>query len=74
MSEQLLPCPFCGGEPTHDATHDEDIWSHNTVPWRRVRCHQCEIGTDYVCEGYEPTEVEAWNRRAPTTKDTGGEG
>lgn len=60
----LLPCPFCGGAPSHGKTMDEDIWSHNTVPWMRVRCSECEIGTDYVCEGYEPSEVEAWNRRS----------
>jgi len=61
---ELKPCPFCGGEADHEQTMDESLWSHETVPYRRVRCRQCEIGTDYVCEGYEPTEVEQWNRRA----------
>lgn len=61
---ELKPCPFCGSEPDHEQTMDESLWSHETVPYRRVRCRQCEIGTDYVCEGYEPTEVEQWNRRA----------
>ncbi|MCA7086095.1 Lar family restriction alleviation protein [Cupriavidus sp. DB3] len=60
----LKPCPFCGGEADHEQTMDESLWSHETVPYRRVRCRQCDIGTDYVCEGYEPTEVEQWNRRA----------
>jgi len=60
----LLSCPFCGGEPKKEEQMDEDIWSHNTVPWRRVGCDQCEIWTNWTCEGSDPSETEAWNRRA----------
>ena len=69
MTEELKDFPFCGQQPSHDKMMDEDMWSHDTVPWRRVWCHSCQIGTDYVCEGYEPSEIEAWNRRAPDARD-----
>jgi len=59
----LLCCPFCGGEPKKEEQMDEDIWSHNTVPWRRVGCNQCEIWTNWTCEDFDPSETEAWNRR-----------
>lgn len=68
---KMLPCPFCGGQPSHDTTMDESLWSHDTVPYRRVYCHACEIGTEYVCEGREPTEIEAWNRRTPAAEVAG---
>jgi len=59
----LKPCPFCGGEAKRSKTMDESLWSHATVPYHKVYCPTCEIGTEYLCEGYEPTADEAWNRR-----------
>lgn len=38
MSDELKPCPFCGGEAAVSIHYDEDIWSHNSVEWTRVRC------------------------------------
>jgi len=66
---ELLPCPFCGGEPEHEEHTDESLWSHNTVPWRSVRCSTCEIGTRSICEGARPNECEAWNARAIDSGD-----
>ncbi|SOY65610.1 putative Restriction alleviation and modification enhancement protein [Cupriavidus phytorum] len=68
MSAELKPCPFCGSSPEVTTTMDEDIWSHNTVPWTRVECSQCEIGTGFRCEGFEPSAIEAWNQRAGETQ------
>lgn len=64
QSSPLLPCPFCGGEPTIQSTMDEDIWSHNIVKYIKVECAECEIGTEYRPPGWEPTPVEQWNTRA----------
>ena len=43
---------------------DESMWSRRRVPWRRVRCNECDISTDWVCKGASPSEIERWNRRA----------
>lgn len=61
---ELLPCPFCGGEAEISTHMDESIWSHETVPYTKVACRECEIGTEYRCQGWEPTALEEWNRRA----------
>jgi len=62
--DELLPCPFCGSEAYLSKTMDESLWSHATVPYYKVQCGDCEIGTGYVCEGHDPSAIEAWNRRA----------
>lgn len=64
MSE-LKPCPFCGGDAKVVTTHDESIWSHETVPYTCVYCPVCEISTENTCKGYEPDAIAAWNRRTP---------
>lgn len=71
---ELKPCPFCGGDAHVGTRMDEDIWSHNTVPYTQVACGDCEIGTDWTCEGWEPTAQEAWNRRAPSLPVEGAAG
>lgn len=63
QQSHLLPCPFCGGEAVRSKTMDESIWSHETVPYHKVYCPECEIGTEYRCEGWDPTAEEAWNTR-----------
>jgi hypothetical protein len=65
----LLPCPFCGGEAHISTRMDEDIWSHNTVPYTTVTCGDCDIGTNSTCEGWDPTAQEAWNRRDGANAD-----
>jgi hypothetical protein len=76
MSEQkegeaLKPCPFCGGEAGISSHMDESIWSHNIVPWTKVECSECEIGTPYRCKGWEPTPEEEWNTRSPAAQKEG---
>lgn len=62
--DSLKPCPFCGGAAKVSVMRDESIWSHEIVPYTKVECGDCGIGTDYLCEGWEPTAQEAWNTRA----------
>lgn len=66
MTEQLKPCPFCGSEANVCVNKHESLWSHEVVDWTAVRCtnDDCGIGVEPTCEGYEPSAVEAWNRRA----------
>lgn len=61
--KKLKPCPFCGGEATLKKTMDEDLWSHNIVPYYKVGCSECEIWTEFTCKGYEPSAQETWNKR-----------
>jgi Lar family restriction alleviation protein len=53
-TDQLKPCPFCGGNPTVDAQFGREWW---------VECDDCAATTG----GMEATKAEAiaaWNRRA----------
>ena len=67
-TEQLKPCPFCGSKAAIRAHKGESLWSHDIVPWTRVECsnEDCAITTESRCEGWEPTPIASWNRRAPT--------
>lgn len=61
--ERLLPCPFCGGEPSITHRMDEDIWTHNTVDWKGVHCYECGIGFEWPPDA-EPDAVAQWNTRS----------
>lgn len=53
MSDELLPCPFCGGEP--NPTHDDYV--HDDLrPMPVVECKSCSAWV----------RAEDWNRRAVT--------
>lgn len=64
-AEGLKPCPFCGGEAYETTRDDEDIWTHNIVPWTQVGCWECNFFFEGP-PGIEPTPAEHWNTR-PTT-------
>lgn len=52
MSEELKPCPFCGGAATYqDYGRDEGVWASCGTPG-------CENHDNWFT-------VPAWNRRAP---------
>ena len=54
MSEELLPCSFCGGEG----------FMYNVVPnyaWWACRCASCGVETSSYHT--EAEAIEAWNRR-----------
>lgn len=59
MSNQLLPCPFCGG--------DAQMAESDTVYW--VKCTQCE--SEGATNAYSAKAIAAWNRRA--TQPAAGE-
>ena len=49
---KLLPCPFCGGEPS-GLEHGDSYW------W--IECESCEIVMDDISK---KTLMSAWNHRA----------
>ena len=58
MTENLKPCPFCGGEAKSKSS--VDVFGHEG--FFSVLCRKC-----YARTGYYETEaevIEAWNRRA----------
>jgi Lar family restriction alleviation protein len=69
--DDLLPCPFCGGEASVSTYETESLWSHNIVTYTRVGCSECDIAFNTE-PGYEVEAPEAWNTRAKgiTATDT----
>ncbi|WWT40049.1 hypothetical protein [Nostoc phage Nsp-JY10] len=62
MTDNLAPCPFCGGEPklrTHRSGEDSMECY--------VECPSCEVRTTYYEDAYAPVAdaTGAWNRRTP---------
>lgn len=57
MSEELKPCPFCGGEP-------ELISEYNGEPVlvHKICCTNCGVWLDW--HGCKEDVIEAWNTRA----------
>lgn len=70
-TNELKPCPFCGGTPDVSTRMDEDLATHDQVEWVTVSCGGTE---DDFCHadvsisipnGYEGgTAIERWNARA----------
>lgn len=54
MSEELRPCPFCGGEAEFE-TYGGTACA--------VTCRKCHCGTPTVSLNDGERAVEAWNRR-----------
>jgi Lar family restriction alleviation protein len=61
MSEQLLPCPFCGGAAVVKAT---EFGRYQKLPASYIECSQCEIGTKFSQTVTAATKE--WNRRVTT--------
>lgn len=53
MSEELKPCPFCGGEA--------NLYKYAKNGKFLVRCEYCGVETIYF--GTEEIAIKAWNRR-----------
>ena len=65
---ELLPCPFCGGEPYTRTRQDEDLSTHNIVDWHFVGCLDCDVSFG-IPDGYDcGTASEQWNTRADTAQ------
>lgn len=59
MSNELKPCPFCGGKPK----------LRYRKPFSYVVCTGCKSSSELVCDSYEEGDgkadaIAAWNRRA----------
>ena len=65
MSEELLPCPFCGGEAE---IHEEHIYMEGRV--YRTRCSVCYVQTDYYAGPTAPELISDWNRRVWVSPET----
>ena len=65
-ARELMPCPFCGGEPEINEREDECLWSHNIVPWLSVGCQECSFEFDWPAGHDDPNAIKQWNTRAAT--------
>ena len=63
MKQELLPCPFCGGEAKNQSTGYGDY---------RVYCGKCECSTVRWSSSKEKA-IAAWNRRTQHSPTTGQE-
>ena len=59
MSEELKPCPFCGGECDPEGWYGADT---GAGPRRGPACNECGATAD---------SVTAWNRRASLAQQAG---
>ena len=57
MSDELKPCPFCGGDAGAQTDYGTDFPTHY------VMCNQCNTQGDRFCKEYQA--IAAWNRRTP---------
>ena len=56
MTDELLPCPFCGGEASKRLFYKGKY---------RVHCNVCDANSDDVWDT-EAEAIAAWNRRSVT--------
>lgn len=60
MTNELKPCPFCGGE-----AWISQKWSCDSEKyWYQVGCTLCDIGMLTRTKTIEEDAIAAWNRRA----------
>ena len=74
VAGELLPCPFCGSEPSVSTYETESLWSTAEVTYTKVQCDDCDISFNTE-PGHELQAIAAWNRRAsappPPASDLG---
>lgn len=65
MTDELKPCPFCGGDAKIKC--GEIVNRYNTAVYRHyhVECMSCGVDTRYF--DTEADAIEAWNLRAERT-------
>lgn len=65
MSEELKPCPFCGGEAKEGPVNINGTDSSD-IGW--VGCQECRVFMNYMNgERGRKLAIEAWNTRAERT-------
>lgn len=73
MSEQLKPCPFCGGEARLDQRTTQSLWNSSDAVFSHVACDECDISGQDFCDDPNGEEAsEWWNRRAQPAEAEGG--
>ena len=65
MSNELKPCPFCGGEAVILKADQYHVFPYSYY----VSCTKCTVGLGPL--DTEAEAIEAWNRRAATDKNVG---
>lgn len=61
---KLEPCPCCGSPAEFEWEWSEDLWSHETVKWYKIRCTECGVMTESWPESVVDRDVvPVWNRR-----------
>ena len=62
MTNELKPCPFCGGEAVEDSYITNPHITYGTG-W--IGCRSCRVAMTYVKGDYgRKLAIKAWNRRA----------
>lgn len=75
MADELLSCPFCGGEARISRAHQNKMLAMGEVPtdehYLFTLYHDCANGIT-ICWTYKPKDalIAAWNRRTPPTPAT----
>ena len=59
--EELLPCPFCGGE----ASLTSEYWYKGDRKGGEVHCFGCRVQIGRKQLVTDPEPAAAWNRRTP---------
>jgi hypothetical protein len=65
MSEELKPCPFCGGQPTWWKTKKQycqlhgEPYQHDVLGCRKPRCRVQPV----ICETIREHAIDIWNFR-----------
>lgn len=71
MSEELKPCPFCGGEaPMESGRYQMDDVMYSFAHVECLSCGACGSGfteAEKPVESVEALAADAWNRRADRT-------
>ncbi|MGA4640593.1 Lar family restriction alleviation protein [Stutzerimonas stutzeri] len=72
MSEELKPCPFCGGEARLDQRTTQSLWNSSDAVFSHVACDECDISGQDFCDDPNGEEAsEWWNRRAQPAEAEG---
>lgn len=61
-ANELLPCPFCGGEAELTSRDGETPWDEIGV----IYCPDCNSKYENTMDLFDPAST--WNRRAPLTR------
>lgn len=74
VSEELMPCPFCGGEARLDQRTTQSLWNSSDAVFSHVACDECDISGQDFCDDPDGEEaIEWWNRRAQPAEAEGVE-